>query len=384
VRRLLALVCAVVFFESAFYAVITPLLPELSVQYDLSKAQAGVLTACYGAGTLAGSLPFGWLVARWGVRPVLQLGLGLMVVSSIAFPFGGSAAVLDIARFAQGVGAAGCWTAGLGWVVGSAGAGRRGTAIGTTMAAATVGGLFGPVLGGVASAAGTEIVFTGAAAFGVVCIAWAQRTPAPARVGGASVALLAATVRDRRVVLGLWLMLLPGFLFGTIYVLTPLQLDDLGAGAAAIAAAFLVAAALEAGISPLAGRLTDRSGPLLPASAGLAGGALAMLLLPWPTHAWQLVLTIMLASPLIGFLWTPSIALVSEGAESLGVEPGFAFALTNMAWALGQAAGSAGSAGLAQATSDEVPYLLLAATCVVTLVALRRATTRYPAAPHGG
>jgi MFS family permease len=191
-------------------------------------------------------------------------------------------------------------------------------------------------------------------------------------------------VRDRRVDLGLWLMLLPGFMFGTIYVLTPLQLDELGAGATAIAAAFLVAAGLEAGISPLAGRLTDRSGPLLPASAGLAGGALAMLLLPWPTQAWQLVLTIMLASPLIGFLWTPSIALVSEGAESLGVEPGFAFALTNMAWALGQAAGSAGSAGLAQATSDAVPYLLLAATCIVTLVSLRRATTRYPAAPHGG
>jgi MFS family permease len=376
VRRLLALVGAVVFFESAFYAVITPLLPELSAQYGLSKAQAGVLTASYGAGTLAGSLPFGWLVAHSGVRRVLQLGLGLMVVSSIAFPQAGSAAVLDVARFAQGVGAAGCWTAGLGWVVGSAGAARRGTAIGTTMAAATVGGLFGPVLGGVASAAGTEVVFTVAAAFGVVCIVWAQRTPVPGRVGQASLALLAATVRDRRVGLGLWLMLLPGLLFGTIYVLTPLQLDGLGAGAAAIAAAFLVAAALEAAISPLAGRLIDRSGPLVPATAGLAGGAVAMALLPWPTQAWQLVVTIMLAAPLIGFLWTPSIALVGEGAESLGVEPGFAFALTNMAWALGQAVGSAGSAGLAQATSDRVPYLVLAATCATTLAVLRRLSGR--------
>jgi hypothetical protein len=97
-----------------------------------------------------------------------------------------------------------------------------------------------------------------------------------------------------------------------------------------------------------------------------------MALLPWPTHAWQLVVTIMLAAPLIGFLWTPSIALAGEGAQSLGVEPGFAFALTNMAWALGQAVGSAGSAGLAQATSDEVPYLLLAVLCTTTLVLLRR------------
>jgi MFS family permease len=371
-RRLLALVSAVVFFESAFYAVITPLLPELATQYGLTKAQAGVLTASYGAGTLVGSLPFGWLVARSGVRRVLQLGLGLMVVSSVAFPLAGNAVVLDAARFAQGVGAAGCWTAGLGWVMVGAGAARRGTAIGTTMAAATVGGLCGPVLGGIASAAGTEVVFSVAAAFGVVCIVWAQRTPAPARVGQASLSLLAAALRDRRVVAGLWLILLPGLLFGTIFVLAPLQLDRLGAGAAAIAAAFLVAAAIEAAISPLAGRLVDRRGPRLPATAGLAGGALAMALLPWPDEAWQLVLVIMLAAPLIGFLWTPSIVLVGEGAEALGVEPGFAFALTNMGWALGQAAGSAGSAGLAQATSDKVPYLLLSGLCLATLVRLRR------------
>jgi MFS family permease len=375
-RRLLALVSAVVFFESAFYAVITPLLPELASHYDLSKAQAGLLTASYGAGTLAGSLPFGWLVSRSGVRRVLQLGLGLMVVASVAFPLGRSGIVLDIARFAQGVGAAGCWTGGLGWVVGSAGAGRRGAAIGTTMAAATVGGLCGPVLGGVASAAGTQVVFSVAAAFGVVCIVWAQRTPAPPPRGQAGLGLLGAALRDRRVRAGIWLMLLPGLLFGTIYVLTPLQLDGLGAGAAAISAAFLVAAALEASISPLAGRLSDRRGPLVPARAGLAGGALAMALLPWPTHAWQLVVTIMLTAPLIGFLWTPSLALVVEGAESLGVEPGFAFALTNMAWALGQAVGSAGSASLAQATSDHVPYLALSVTCLATLIALRRPSTR--------
>jgi len=97
-----------------------------------------------------------------------------------------------------------------------------------------------------------------------------------------------------------------------------------------------------------------------------------MLLLPWPAHAWQLIAAIVLSVPLIGFLWTPSIALAGEGAQALGVEPGFAFALTNMAWALGQAVGSAGSAGLAQATSDEVPYLLLALLCATTLVALRR------------
>jgi MFS family permease len=311
-------------------------------------------------------------VARAGVRPALQLGLGLMVVASLAFPLSGTAGVLIFTRFLQGVGAAGCWTAGLGWVVGSVGRGRRGTAIGTVMAAATVGALCGPALGGVASAVGMELAFGVAAAIGVACMVWAQRMAAPGRAGQSSAALLAATARHPRVAVGLWLMVLPGLLLGTISVLTPLQLDQLGAGAGVIAVAFLVAAGLEAGVSPVAGRLVDRRGVLVPASAGLAGGALAMLLLPWPSQEWQLVAALVLSVPLIGFLWTPSIALAGEGAESLGVEPGFAFALTNMAWALGQAAGSAGSAGLAQATSDEVPYLLLAALCATTLVTLRR------------
>jgi MFS family permease len=371
-RRLLALVSAVVFFESAFYAVITPLLPELSAQYGLSKAQAGILTASYGAGTLAGSLPFGWMTARAGVRRTLQLGLAVMVAGSVAFPLAHTAALLDLTRFAQGAGAAGVWTAGLGWVVGSAGSERRGAAIGTTMAAATVGTLFGPVLGGVASAVGTELVFAAAATFGLVCMAWAARVEAPQRVGGASVRALARSVRDRRVAVGLWLMVLPGTLFGTIYVLAPLRLDELGAGAAAVSAAFLLAAAIETVISPLAGRLLDARGWRVPATLGLAGGVIAMVLLPLPDRAWLLVGTIMLAAPLIGFLWTPAIALVGEGAESLGIEPGFAFALTNIAWALGQAGGSSGSAALAEAASDAAAYGILAAICLATLVGLRR------------
>jgi predicted MFS family arabinose efflux permease len=98
-----------------------------------------------------------------------------------------------------------------------------------------------------------------------------------------------------------------------------------------------------------------------------------MLALPWPDSAWLLAAVIVIGAPLIGFLWTPSIALVSDGADTLGVEPGFVFSLTNLAWALGQSAGSAGSAGLAQALGDPVPYLVLAATCLCTLALLARA-----------
>jgi predicted MFS family arabinose efflux permease len=373
VRRLLALVSAVVFVESAFYSVITPLLPELSAEFGLSKAQAGVLAACYGAGTLAGSIPGGWMVARVGVRATLQAGLGLMVVSSLVFAFAGSVLVLDAARLLQGVGAAACWTGGLGWVVRAVPPARRGAAIGTAMGMATVGALFGPVLGGLASAIGVATVFCAVAALGAAVMVWAATADAPRPEGRSNLGVLVAAMRDRSVALGLWLMLIPGLVYGTIYVLTPLRLDELGLGATVIAGVFLAASGLEAFVSPLSGRLTDRLGWRVPAAAGLAAGALTMLVLPWPDAGWALAAAIVVGAPLIGFLWTPSLSLVSDGADTLGVEPGFVFALTNLAWALGQAAGSAGSAGLAQAAGDPVPYLLLAGTCLGTLALLARA-----------
>src|SRR3954463_3760893 len=82
-RRLLLLASTVVLVDTSFYAAITPLLPDLTEQYGLSKTGAGVLAAAYPAGTFAGGLPGGWLAARWGVKPTVLTGFGLMVISSI-------------------------------------------------------------------------------------------------------------------------------------------------------------------------------------------------------------------------------------------------------------------------------------------------------------
>ena len=372
-RRLLLLASAVVFVDTAFYAAITPLLPHYVDELDISKSAAGVLAAAYPAGTFLGALPGGWLAARAGVRPTTVLGLTIMGVSSIAFAFGTSIVVLDVARFVQGVGGAMTWAGALGWLIGEAPRERRGELIGSAMGAAIVGALFGPVLGALADALGPEPVFSGVAVVAAGLIAWTLRTPARAPSPPPRLATLLEAVRDRSVQLGIWLMCVPGLLFGTLNVLAPLRMDALGAGAAVIAGCFLVAAALEAVVAPVVGRISDRRGRRAPARAGLAAGAVVMALLPWPAEAWQLGALIVLAAPAIGILWSPAIATISDGAERHGIEQAIAFAFVNVAWAFGQTAGAAGSAGLAEATTDRVPYLLLAAACAVTFTALRPA-----------
>ena len=377
-RRLVVFVCVVVFVDTMFYAAITPLLPSLSDQYDLSKTGAGILAAAYPAGTFVGALPGGWMAARIGVRPTVLLGLGLLVVASVTFAFANAVVVLDIARFFQGIGGAASWAAALGWLIGAAPRERRGQLIGTALAAAVAGALFGPVIGAAADAIGQKPVFGGVAVLGLVLMVWALRMPAAQPGTATPLRTMLWSLFDRRVAAGMWLTTLPSVLFGTVSVLGPLRMDELGAGTAAIAAAFLGAAALEATAAPLMGRLSDRRGRLVPSVIGVATGGVAMAVLPWPSTAWVLGALIVLAGPAIGILYTPAMATLSDGAERFGVAQGFAFGFVNLAWASGQAVGDAGSAWLADTAGDHVPYLILAGACVVTFVFLARELARRP------
>jgi MFS family permease len=103
-----------------------------------------------------------------------------------------------------------------------------------------------------------------------------------------------------------------------------------------------------------------------------------MLLYPWPDEAWQLGALVILTAPAVGMLWAPSMALLSDGADALGIAQGFAFALSNLGWSIGQTAGAAASARLADATSDTVPYLLLSVLCGATIAILARTRRTSP------
>src|SRR4051812_18245208 len=147
-RRLLLLVCAIVLVDTSFYAAITPLLPYYADHEQLTKTGAGILVGAYAAGTLVASLPAGWAAVRVGPRALLIAGLALLAASSVTFGLAHSIVLLDIARFAQGVGGALSWTGGRGWVSGPAPPGRGGAVVGAPPAAAPPRAAVGPGPGG--------------------------------------------------------------------------------------------------------------------------------------------------------------------------------------------------------------------------------------------
>jgi MFS family permease len=382
--RLLALVCAIVGVDTVFFSALTPLLPHYAAAAGLSKAGAGILIAAYPAGTLVGSLPSGALVARFGDRTVAVLGLALMGVSTLAFGWGSSAGLLDAARFVQGVGGACTWTAALSWLATAAPEARRGELLGTALGAAVVGGaLFGPVVGAVANAVGTGPAFSAAsvADVGLIVVAFTVPSPRPQAPQPLRAALPA--LRDRQVVMGCWLMALAGIAFGMLDVLTPLRLSRLGVSGTVIAVTFLCGALVESGLSPLAGRLSDRAGAARPLAVSLAVGTACAVVIPQLSSAPWLIGVLIAGTPFYGMLFAPASALVAAGAERLGLNQGIAFAVSNLTWAAGQSISASGSGALAQATSDLVPYTLLAAACLGTFLTLgrvRRSLDR-PAAP---
>jgi len=372
VRRLLLLSSAIVFFDTLFFAALTPLLPHYADELGLGKTGAGLLAAAYPAGALAGAIPSGIVTARAGPKLTVIVGLTVVAACTVLFGVASEPWQLDAARFAQGVASAFSWTGAMAWLVSASPPGRRGSLIGTAFATAVAGALFGPVLGGVASVAGIGVTFTTVGVLSLGLVGWAASTPGrpPGKIQGLDA--LVGALSDRRMLAGCWLVVLPSLLFGTLSVLAPLRLAALGFGAVAIGATFLCSAAFEAAQNVVLGRLSDRIGPVRPLLAGLGASAVVACLLPWPDRKLVLAVLVVLSSISFGMLFTPAMTLLANRSEERGLGYGYTFALINLAWAPGQTLGAAGGGAVAHASADAVPYLALAAVCVATLAVLRR------------
>ena len=102
--------------------------------------------------------------------------------------------------------------------------------------------------------------------------------------------------------------------------------------------------------------------------------AVLMALLPLPQSAAGLAVlaTIALGGPLTAYT-IPAMSIMTDASERVGVPLVMTTMLLNLAWAFGETIGAPAAANIAQATSDAVPLLILAAIMVLTLVPVVKA-----------
>jgi len=379
VRRLLALVSAIIFVDALLFTALTPLVPLYAEEYDLSKAGAGLLVGAYGAGALLGGIPGGLAASRFGPKRAVVGGLILLSVSSFAFAAADSALTLGGARFVQGIASTATWAGALAWISAVAPRERRGEAIGTAFGAAIFGAVLGPAFGGVAELVSVEAAFS---LVGLATLAFAGLSllARSADSETASLAGLRRAFRDQRFIGGLWLNMLPAMLFGLLIVLTPLALDDAGWSTFAIAGVFFASGLVEVVLNPLLGRYSDRAGRLLPIRAGLAASVVVALALAASSEAAIIALLVFAAGISFGSLYTPSMSLTSHRAETAGLAQGLAFGVMNTAWAFGELVGPSAGGALADTAGDAAPYLVGAFLCALTLAATYRVAGRVK--PH--
>jgi len=367
-RRLLPLVSLLVLVDTMLYAALTPMLPRFARELHLSKAGAGILVAAYAAGALAAGLPAGRATVRFGPRRAVLCGLALMGTASLGFALAHGFPALLGARVLQGAGSAFTWAGSFAWLLHAAGK-RRGELIGKAMGAAVVGALLGPVVGTAAVLLGRGAVFAGLAGLALVlaCATLSVEAPivAPSRTA------LAGALRERRIRAGLATLMIAAMLGGLLSVLAPLRLAAAGWGTVAIGAMWLISAALEALESPLVGRISDRHGAIRPISLALMAGTVVSLALATRATPAIYAPLVVLAALSYGALYTPSFALISEGAERSGLAQGIAFGLMNGAWATGAMAGPALGGAIAGAVGDTIPFLLAGLLCLAAVGAIR-------------
>jgi MFS family permease len=372
-RRLLVFAGAVVFVDTIFFAALAPLVPYYAERFGLSELDVGVLTALVAAGSLVGAVPSGVLVTRLGVARTLVVGLVVTAAASAAFGFASSVAILELTRFAQGFGSAISWTAILTWLVSQSQPQRRGEVLGLAMGTAIFGSLFGPLVGAAAELAGPGPVFLGIAGFALALAALAATMHGPGRAPSASIRGLFPAMMRPQLAGGVWVIALGGLVFGVVVTLAPLQLDFAGWGGGAIAAVFLLGAALAAVGSPLVGVWSDRRGRARPLRVLFVASTVLLLALGWVDSRWLLAVLVIAAVTAESLFWTPGAALLTDGVQALRIPPEQGFVIMNLAYGPGQVVGSIAGGGLAALAGDAAAYLVLAVTCAATLVVLRPA-----------
>ena len=287
----MAILTAVSFTVALGFGIVAPDIPAFARQFGVSTAAAASVISAFALMRIAGALPAGRLVDRFGEPVVMAAGIAIVAVSSILAGFSGSFAELIVLRGAGGLGSAMFGVSAQTLLLASVPGADRGRASGLYAGGFLVGGIAGPAVGGLIAAWSMRAPFI---IYGVLLIvpgliAAVVLRARPGRAAGGQQPVrrvlpeLARALRDRAFRAAAAANLADGFAaIGVRSAIVPLFVRDLlHQSAVWTGIGFGVVAVLNAATLLPGGRLADRLGrrPVIAAGCLVSAAGMVMLAL---------------------------------------------------------------------------------------------------------
>lgn len=136
------------FILSTGLGIALPAIPALANSFHVSFGVASGVITLFLIGSLSGTIPAGWLVDRFGRRPVLIAGPLIIAIAAVSIAHTTSFTVLLALRFVQGFAQQMWLVARLAAISHGAAANQRGRQISWMYGADNLGRLVGPMIGG--------------------------------------------------------------------------------------------------------------------------------------------------------------------------------------------------------------------------------------------
>jgi predicted MFS family arabinose efflux permease len=370
-RPLLVRFVSIVGASASFYLLLSTV-PEYARAAGASAGTAGLTTTALTLSSVAAYLVAPRLIARYGYRPVLAVGLAALGAPALALAapsgIGASLAVIMTVCAVRGVGFAITCVAGYALTVSLIPPQRRGEGLGLVGVVSGVPSVTCLPLGvWLAAHVGYRPVFVAgglAALAGLASVPW---LPRPGRAAGPSTGILAA-LRTPALNRPALTFSAAAMAVGIVVTFLPLAMAKTSADVAALA--LLVQAATAIGGRWLAGRYGDRRGPavllapgVLVAAAGLA--ALSLTAIPALVIAGAAVF-----GAGFGVTQNASLTIMYDRVPESGYSA--VSAVWNLAYDGGMGVGAAGFGVLAAHTGYPAAFALTAAVLPVVLAAAAR------------
>jgi DHA1 family multidrug resistance protein-like MFS transporter len=316
---------AAAFLVAIGYGLISPVLPAYASGFGVTTTAVSVIVSAFALARLLFSPFAGRLLHRFAERPLYLAGLLIVAASSVAIAYSPGYSGLLIARSAGGIGSAMFTISGLALLVRVTPAPLRGRASAMYASGFLLGGISGPLAGGLLAGWSIRAPFISYGVLLVMAAAVVQvslrHIPNPVRDTGIVPVDLRQTLRLPAFQAALSSNFAVGWsVFGIRMALIPLfVVQVLDAGEAMAGWALTVFAVGNAAVLTPVGRWVDRIGRKTPMIAGLLVSAAALGLIGVSTHVWQLLVLCLLGGVGSGLITPAQQAVV---ADVMGGRPG--------------------------------------------------------------